>query len=441
MGLRRLVTAILVAGSLSSCLPGAAPTPVLPPTPAASEAGVILAPPSPTPASAELPTLSSPADCPVPSGSPMPPDLADPATTAQAILGFLNAGGATAALPSLLRDASRAGGALDPTVLLDLNRDAWLDVAVAVTDPVLSQGSRRAPTAHLYLAALQAGRRGSIFVFLCQGESYILGEPPLSDPDRAPVMHGAADLTGDQADDLLVAWQTCGAHTCFEDFSVLTAAGARIMVHRLEPSADLPYPEVNLRTIGRVSITGTGIGSVGAGPFRRLTRTWTWDASAQSFLLTSELLEPPRYRIHVLLDAEVASRRGEWTTALDLYHRVVLDDALLDWVDPAAERANLSGYSMFRVVVTYTQMGDQGDAQVAYGILQNQYAPGSVGRAYADLARAFWETWTAGGDLTQSCSAARAFAAAHTTAVLDPLYFGYANPAYAPVDVCPGDSP
>ena len=137
------------------------------------------------------------------------------------------------------------------------------------------------------------------------------------------------------------------------------------------------------------------------------------------------------------MDAETASRRGEWTTALDLYHRVVLDDALLDWVDPVAERAHLTGYSMFRVVVTYVQMGDQGDAQVAYGILQNQYFAGSVGRAYADLAQAFWETFSANGDLARSCLAARAFAAAHTTEVLDPLYFGYANPAYTPEDVCP----
>jgi hypothetical protein len=433
MSLHRLLTAALLAGTLTGCLPAAAPTPVRPPTPTAGEAGVTPPAPSPTPG---LPTPSAPAKCPVPSGSPVPPDLADPATTAHAILVFLNSGGAPSALPGLLRAASRAGGLADPTVMLDVNRDNWLDVAVAVSDPILSQGPRRAPTALLVRAALQAGRRGSVFVFLCQGERYILGEPPLSDPDRVPILHGAADLTGDQADDLLLGWQTCGAHTCFEDFNILSAAGTQIQVHRLEPTADLPYPEVDLPPAGPVSITGTGIASVGAGPFRRQTRTWAWDAPSQSFVLAAEVLEPPRYRIHVLLDGEAAARRGEWTTALDLYHRAVLDDALLDWVDPAPERANLSGYSMYRVVVTYAQMGDQGDAQVAYGILQNQYLDGSVGRAYADLARAFWEAYTDGGDLARGCSAARAFAEAHKTEVLDPLYFGYANPAYTPEDVC-----
>jgi len=437
MSLRCLLTAALVAGTMTGCLPAAAPTPVSPSTPTAGEAGVTPPAPSPTPVSTAVPTRSAPAECPVPSGTPIPPDLADPASTAQAILGFLNGGGSPSALPDLLRVALRAAGPEDPAVLIDLNGDAWLDVAVATSDLVNPQGSRRAPSALLRAATLQAGRRGSIFVFYCQDEGYILGEPTLSDPDRVPVLHGVADLTGDQVDDLLVGWRTCGAHSCFEDFSALSAAGTQIQVHRLEPSADLPYPEVDLPATGRVSIIGTGIASVGAGPFRRLTRTWAWDAPLQSLVLASEVLEPPRYRIHVLLDAETASRRGEWTTALDLYHRVVLDDALLDWVDPVAERAHLTGYSMFRVVVTYVQMGDQGDAQVAYGILQNQYFAGSVGRAYADLAQAFWETFSANGDLARSCLAARAFAAAHTTEVLDPLYFGYANPAYTPEDVCP----
>jgi len=437
VSLYRLLTAALVAGTLTGCLPAPAPSPVSPPTPAVGEAGVTPSASSPTPG---LPTPSASVDCPVPSGSPSPPNFADPAATAQAILGFLNSGGSPSALPDLLRVASRAAGPEDPAVLIDLNGDGWLDVAAAVADPVNPQGSHRAPSALLRAATLQAGRRGSIFVFYCQDEGYILGKPTLSDPDGVPVLHGVADLTGDQVDDLLVGWQACGAHTCIEDFNVLSAEGTRMRVHRLEPTADLPYPEVDLPATGRVSIIGTGIASVGAGPFRRLARTWAWDSPARSFVLTSEVLEPPRYRIHVLLDAETASRRGEWTTSLDLYHRVVLDDTLLDWVDPPAERANLSGYSMFRVVVTYAQMGDQGDAQVAYGILQNQYLDGSVGRAYADLARAFWEVWTAGGDLTQSCSAARSFAEAHKTEVLDPLYFGYANPSTTLEDVCSGNA-
>ena len=43
------------------------------------------------------------------------------------------------------------------------------------------------------------------------------------------------------------------------------------------------------------------------------------------------------------------------------------------------------------IVLTYVQMNDEGDAQKAYGILQNQYPSGSIGHAYARMAQAFWE--------------------------------------------------
>lgn len=437
MSLHRLLTSALIAGALSGCLPAGPPTPVSPPTQTAGAIAVTPLMPSPTPVPDAPPTASTPADCPVPPGNPIAPILTDPRATAQSILDYLNGGGAVSDLPRLLAAASRAPGSGEPTFALDLNRDGWLDIAVAVIDPVTPQASRRDSSAKPHLAKLQGGQAGSILIFYCRSRGYVLGEPLLSDPERVPILHGAVELSRDLDVGLLIGWQTCGAHTCFEDFQLLTGEGTKSRIHPLESSTDLPYPEVDLRTSGTVSITATGIASAGAGPFRRLTRTWVWEASSQSFVLASEVLEPPRYRIHVLLDAEAASRRGEWTTALDLYHRVVLDDALLDWVDPITERANLSGYSMVRTVVTYAQMGDQGDAQVAYGILQNQYVSGSTGRAYADLAQAFWEIFSATSDVARSCQAARAFAEAHKTEVLDPLYFGYANPAYTPEDVCP----
>jgi hypothetical protein len=207
----------------------------------------------------------------------------------------------------------------------------------------------------------------------------------------------------------------------------------------LDPSDDLPYPEVNHAAGGSVDITATGIASVGAGPFRRLTRSWEWDPAGQGFRLVSEQVEPPRYRIHVALDADAAALAGDLRQALDLYHRVALDDSLLDWVDPATEQANLIGYAMFRVVLTYLQMNDEGDAQKAYWILQNRYPSGSIGHAYARMAQAFWEAYTASDDLELGCQAARDFAEAHMDEVVTTLYFGYANPEYSAADLCLDD--
>ncbi len=164
-------------------------------------------------------------------------------------------------------------------------------------------------------------------VLLCQLDHYVAGAAIIVEPpDGLPVLHASAELTGDSSADLLLGWETCGAHTCFQRFEVLSLSDTQLRRLPLDPSDDLPYPEVNRAADGSVDITATGIASVGAGPFRKFTRSWDWDPVDQSFRLVSEQLEPPRYRIHVALDADAATRAGDFRQALDLYHRVALDE-------------------------------------------------------------------------------------------------------------------
>jgi len=414
---KKLAWLALVALMIAACLP--AEVPHLAPSPSAVVQAGPTTQPSPPPTS----TWAMPIACPVPLGDPEPIDLSDAATTADAVLGFLNSGGTLDDLMSQVEAAGRLGSQGGAAHALDLNGDGRLDVVIALTDPPGPEG-------------------GSVLMLLCQGDRYAFGSPPsLEEADAIPNLHADAELTHDSSADVLLGWRTCGAHTCFERLEVLSASGTQIVRHGLEPSADLAYPEVTIGAGGSVVVTATGIGSVGAGPFRRFTRTWAWDPSDQAFALVSDEREPPRYRIHALLDADAAALLGDLQAALDLYHRVVLDDSLLDWVDPATERANLTGYSMFRVVLTYLQMNDEGDAQKAYGILQNQYPSGAVGQAYASMAQAFWDTYTETHDQVQGCLAARDFAEAHLDEILTPLYFGYANPAYTPADICSAEGP
>ena len=433
---RHRMSILLLAALVAGCLPWAAPESTPPPLAPPGTLPGPSAPPaptaSPTPASVAVPEL---VPCPVPAGAPTAPDLADPALTVRAVLEYLNAGGSADLLVGLLQAAGHAPNAGQPVRSLDINGDTWLDLAVAFVDPNVPRAQ-----AHLPLRPkLQPPARGAVAIYLCQGTRYVPGDPVLEAPDATPLLHLAADLNRDGVTDLLVGWETCGAHTCYQQLDVVMAAGTFLVRARLDPTLDLPYPEVQHLSDGRLAVTGTGIASAGAGPFRQVTRTWAWDAAQQGFAVVSETLEAPRYRIHALLDAQAAARRGDGEAALDLYHRVILDESLLDWADPETERANLRAFGMYRVVVTYASQGDLGDARVAYGILQNEFVDGSTGQIYARLAKAFWDVFEQTADLRQSCLAARAFAEAHRTAVLDPLYFGYANPAFTPGDVCPAN--
>jgi hypothetical protein len=225
-----------------------------------------------------------------------------------------------------------------------------------------------------------------------------------------------------------------------QQVSVLAWDGASFTNRLQGASDDLPYPDVEI--VGpeddgsyRLAVTGTSIGSAGAGPYRQRTRAWGWDAAAQALVPGADVLLPSNFRIHALLDADQAALAGDYAGAQALYYRVVTDETLQDVEFGPSPRDNLIAYAMFRKVITYVLMSDLGDAPVGYGILQNSYPAMAPGHAYAELATAFWDAFTA-SKTSSRMRAARAYAAAHPV-VLGPLYCNYANPTYTEADLCP----
>lgn len=382
---------------------------------------------APTPYPTPAPTLPTVGPCAVRPGSPTPPDLSDPTSIVPNLLGFLNAGGFAASLPSLLEAARLTPpGSLGPAEM-DFTGDGRFDIALSLLQPG-SEG---------VLAP------GAVYLFVCSGDAYTLAyTSPAVAHAGAPLIHAAQDLTGDSIGDLLIGFPICGAHTCQEQVQALTWNGLTLENRLAGTTDDLPTP--TFQVMGPtasgamdIAITATGIASVGAGPFRPITRTWSWDPPTRTFIVSGEVQQPANYRIHVLLDADRAAREGNYATALDLYYRVVTDDTLDDWAYGETGKANLSAYAAFRHMVTHVQQGDLGDAQVVYGILQGSYPLGATGHAYAELATAFWDEFQRSGGLAAACARAQSFAAAHTSEILDPLQYGYANPTYLAADICP----
>jgi hypothetical protein len=360
--------------------------------------------------------------CQVPAGSPAVPELADPLAAAPQLQTYLNDGGDPLEL-----------AAADPNLALwrpDLDGDGLVDLAFTLTDPSgpPPQGS------------------GQLFVYHCRGDRYILSYASQPSPELGPPMVQAADdLNGDGSQDLLVEQDECGAHTCTAQVRVLVWNDGTL-VNRLEGQTDdLPSPQIDVQAnaagFTEIAITAQGVASAGAGPFRPITRVWSWDEAAGVFRVASEQPHETTFRIHHLQDADAAALDGQLATAEAAYLRVINDDSLRGWVDPERERRVLAGYAQFRLVTTAVQAGDRARAQERYEQLQDQYAGDPVAGGYAELGQAFWQAFQAEGDLAAGCQAAQAFAAAHAPSVLDPLYFGYANPTYSAIDICPLPAP
>lgn len=417
--LRLLLVSVLLL-ALASCahLPG---TPLTLPTTTSSPSA-----PTTTSTVAPTPTSAGPRPCPVPSGNPPVPGLESALDLGASLLSYFNGGGSADALQAAMEAAHRVPAGSLGISQVDVNADGWLDLAGSTADP--------------HSQANPPG--GTLWVLVCSGQGYILGYSLTPPAAGAPVVHNVEDLTGDGSADLLIGLPTCGAHTCFEKADVLVWTGSTLEGRLEGTSEDLPSPAFEVLPApaprpAQIEIRGTGIASVGAGPYRPVVRTWSWDAARGWFVVTSDVTLSTNYRIHVLQDADRADREGNYALAQDLYYRVVTDDSLDDWAYGEEGRQNLAAYATFRKVLTYLQMGDLGDAQVAYGILQNGHPSGAIGHSYAEMAQAFWEEYGASGNLAAACTAAQAYAAAHPAEILDPLYYGYANPAYIAQDICP----
>jgi hypothetical protein len=287
-------------------------------------------------------------------------------------------------------------------------------------------------------------RPGVLLIFGCSEGSYVSlyregrADPEMFDPEVHIVQVG--DMNLDDLPDVVYVLRNCGAHTCFEQLNILGWNGAQL-VSLMGGTLDLPYPTYTLG-VGQIEAVSGGIGSVGAEPQRGYAEIWSWNGDV--FTITKTIREPPVYRYHALLDGDRALRAGNYLTATETYERVIHDDILESFIgvimqtDGADERAFLTAFARWRLLLTYLQMGDVRSAQAEIDRLRADYPPGVPGHEVAEMAGLFWEGHLQGEGIVQACAGIVA-AAERYASVLEFFNnnYGYANPWWEPEDLCP----
>jgi hypothetical protein len=175
------------------------------------------------------------------------------------------------------------------------------------------------------------------------------------------------------------------------------------------------------------------------------TKTETWEWAGSRFALRCVSLGAPTYRFQAVEDGDAAMLCQDLDAAIESYQRAIFDESLLAWdgdelgLTPALqdERAVLSAYSRYRLMLVHFVKGTGNAASVVYTTLIEKFPPGSPGGIYAELATAFWNEWLMTAKLPASCAAAIARADEWGLAPLADSY-GYYSALYAaPVYLCP----
>lgn len=345
----------------------------------------------------------------------------------QAVEDFLNSGATPEQLDEVLYELGIASLPVSASAA-EMTGDNKEEMVVSIYDPL----SNNMPPS------------GKLMIYVCESGQYELAyEQTSEDFQGAPSIRFLQDLNADGTAELITSEASCGASTCFESIEVLDWDGEAFVNRLQNGSDDLPFPTIELTDrdsdqVYHIEVTGSGMGSVGAGPQRNLTREWAYLPGTKQWEPIGDTPGPSDYRIHVLHDADFLAEEGSYEDALLLYGRVADDLTLVDWADPEMERENLGAYARYRMVVLYDRIGQTSFAETILNDMESLYPAGSLQRHYFEMAQEFRQAFIASG-FSAGCQAARDYAAGHTEQVLDPLgsqNFGYGNKDYTPEDVC-----
>ena len=360
--------------------------------------------------------------CPIPPGSPGLPSLEVARNWTTEISAYLNDGGLLTALIESLGQRPLVQGYPSAGEIADFDLDGTQDLAVTVLEP-----------------APDGSVAGSLLIFICQQDRFELSyvSPPTI-PLSLPEMAAIEDFNADGSPELLLAVHQCGAHTCFISLQLLSWDRTRFADILSGRSDDLPNPTLVIDGPApdgslRISLTGTGISSAAAGPYREQKRVWSWIPSEGRFVPAPDILQAPRFRIHMLHDADLALVQGDYVQAELGYARVIEDGTLDDWVGGESSRRALAAFAAFRQLWLHLLLQETGQASAVLEFMRASATNDSAD--LLELASITFETYQLEG-IDAACSAAQAFAGAHQQGVLEPLNFGYANRTYNLPDIC-----
>lgn len=408
--------------TLSAC---ALPMPA--PTPTATLRPTLTPTPSITPTPTRVP------NCPAPNPNAAwvaPPDFSG---YPDAIGAFLDAGGSADALKAILIDASSINAQFGGLWSVDLTGDDAVETVVSIFDPL---GEVFGPVPS-----------GDLLIYGCVNRSAPLLYRDIGQPMLQVKQLG--DLIGAGRGGQVAAIRSaCGAHTCFDTLDVLGWDGARfvsLMGERLQmPSPQVTFANLDGDSALEIQAVSGPIASVGAGPQRTITQTWDWNGS--QYVEVKEAVSPPEYRIHVIHDADDLLLRGDSAGAIQWYQRAIGDDTLKDWlveagVQKPTDRADLTAYAWYRIMIAHVRRGDAASAQAAFDRLSADFPVGVPGHAYQQLAQVFWSKYQEDESLSAACRAADVHANNVTDAIDGLNAFGYANRQYVAQDMCPFTGP
>ncbi|MBI5668824.1 MAG: hypothetical protein HZC41_12530 [Chloroflexi bacterium] len=394
---------------------GLLPTVVAPSSNGSSQ----LANPATAVARASLPTPTPDyAACPAPANPPTPSSYFTGQDIAPGMIEFVSDGGSVAALTALLQDEWAVLGERGQ-VRNDVDFiGAGAPQLVLVYDSPDGGGT-------LLILGCANGRYTPLYQATTGAMPEIIAEGDMTYDGRPEMLYSHRQCSADNPDDcayrtLLLAWSADEGR--FVNLLNTT-------INSLEPPT---VSDIDNDRVVEIVVRLTDTGSAATGPLRTGVNIYDWNG--QYYALSIVQLDPPRFLIQLVHEADRAFQRSAIETSIALLEQALNDPVPRYWLDD--EPTFLKSYILYRLLLLYAYTEQEDKALQTLQLSLNTFPPPDS-PVYAALIDAFWNGFQTTNNLHSACQQVQAIISARPEALGLLNRYGSRSPVYTARDLCP----
>lgn len=254
----------------------------------------------------------------------------------------------------------------------------------------------------------------------------------------APQIISATDANFNSIPDLLFAAQVCDSDgACLYRAQMVTWQPDRGRFVNLigEPLLNTELPaleDIDSDRVGEILARQSETGDATTGPLRTGYTAWDWDGS--SYVASVIQLDPPRYRIQAIQEADAAFSAGNYENAITLLQFAADEPTLQDWMPDDA--VTLKAYALYRLLLAYSAVEDPRRIEVQ-GRLLSEYPDTAAAPPYVEMGLEFWNGMQVTNNLRASCGEALEVVSVRMDAVGLLNRYGTRAPLYDAASLCP----
>lgn len=173
-------------------------------------------------------------------------------------------------------------------------------------------------------------------------------------------------------------------------------------------------------------------GTAATGPLRTGVNIYDWNGT--NYVLSIVQLDPPRFQIQVVQEADRAFARQDAEQAITLYNLALSDTDLRFWTND--EPTTLKAYIYYRLLVAYAYTEDD-NLLSTYQAALAAFPDAATAPVYIALINTFWNGWQVTNNLNSACREVQAIIASRPEAISLLNRYGSRSPIYSAQDLCP----